>query len=577
MRGTTKRQRTDVPLAVAALGPILVGGVAPAPGLATDLLGLLALDVARWWPADLVVQSLWPGADPVAGARRLRTLVSRVRALPALGAAAATIDGSQTGYRLVVDADMVDVERFRTDVVSGLAALERGAAAEAARTLGRALALWRSTPAATIPDDAGIRPEVQSLVDLRRAALIGWCRAVLAAGDPVAALPALAAATVEHSGHPEPWVLLAQGLAQVGRPADALAILDRGRLALREVSGLDAGETFAEVERGLLGSGPTSGPTTPSGVDVDGRAEPGVPAAGWAVARDLLRRAVAGERHLLVIDAPAGSGATSLLDAMVRAAGPWMRLEDHTGDERREVPSDAAGDEADATAADTAGDPRDDEAAEGGGDAGPIASPTLAILDAAPPPTWRPSATRGLLVVLVRRSPLRADDQDVEQARAAIGSVATSRVRLGPLDEPEIRDLVLAELAGSERTPDPDQVARIVAASGGIVGAARAIAQSSTTGATAALPPDVIDLVERRASGLSRSVRAAIGRLVRGGDFSLGDLQGETGLRERAVIEVLERTERDGLLRVTADHRRFEPVAPVVRAVLVAGPRRGDA
>ncbi len=536
VRGTTEGERTDASPRVAVLGPVLLDGAGLAPGLATDLLALLALDVARWWPVEVLTECLWPGVDADPAARRLRTLVSRVRALAPLAACGATIEGAQVGYRLRVAPEAIDVEQFRTAAIGGLAALQRGAVLEASEAFGRALALWRSAPAATVPDDAPIRAEVAALIDLQRAAQLGWCRAVLAGGDPVAALPSLAVATVEQRGRPEAWVLYARGLAQAGRPADALAALDEGRRALRHEAGLEPGDAFAELERALMGAGPLLGASATAGAEIDGRVGPGVPAAAWVVARDLLRRGVAGERHLLVLDAPTGSGATELLDAVVRAAQPWMRLVDP---ERDDGP-------------------------------GAMAAPTLVILDAAPPSAWRPLPGAGLLAVLVRRSPLPAADDDVQQVRAAIGSVATTRLRLGLVDDHELRAVVLEELRDAA---DAALVDRIVTASGGILGAARALASAAARGDRSALPAAVIDLVERRASGLPRSVRAAIGRLVRGGAFSLGELQGETGLRERAVIEVLERAQRDGLLRVTAGPR-FEPVAPVVRAALVAGVRQ---
>ena len=160
------------------LGPIRIEGNEGPDGTADEvrlaakersLLATLALRPGTTVSTEALIRSLW-GDDPPASVRKtLQTYVSNVR--QAIGAEA--IATQETGYLLAIDADAVDVHRFRSLVRGGEDALRAGDARLARQKLREALALWRGdafsdVAARTALAGEGVRLQEERLSALER-------------------------------------------------------------------------------------------------------------------------------------------------------------------------------------------------------------------------------------------------------------------------------------------------------------------------------------------------------------------------------------------------------------------------
>src|SRR3954462_4257833 len=75
------------------------------------LLAALAVDAGRPVPAETLIDRIWDDDAPAEARKVLHTYIARVRRV--LSAVPATIERGSGGYRLVVDADAVDLNRYR--------------------------------------------------------------------------------------------------------------------------------------------------------------------------------------------------------------------------------------------------------------------------------------------------------------------------------------------------------------------------------------------------------------------------------------------------------------------------------
>ncbi|MDA2808869.1 AfsR/SARP family transcriptional regulator [Nocardiopsis suaedae] len=314
------------PLAVrdGAGRPVAVGGTR-----LRRLLAMLLLAPGRTVGTERLIDGIW-GSDAPAGApNALQALVSRLRKL--LGDQAPVV-GDASGYRLEVAPEQIDLWRFEDLVRQGRRARARGAAAEAADLLGRALELWRGDP---LPEfaEAGGEGEAVRLAEQLRAVQAEHLEARVEAGDPAAALPEIEALAAREPLRERPVELLMRALAASGRTVDALSAYERLRTGLAEELGIDPSERIAELHLRLLrgeleGAAPAEpAPPEPDAADGRGGPEPGagpgadgppvrLPASLTAfVARDEELRAalglLSGER-LVTLVGPGGSGKTRL-------------------------------------------------------------------------------------------------------------------------------------------------------------------------------------------------------------------------------------------------------------------------
>ncbi|MFD3328928.1 BTAD domain-containing putative transcriptional regulator [Streptomyces sp. NPDC058701] len=232
--GTTLALRDDG-------SPVAVGGAR-----LRALLTALALRPGRAVPAHLLVAQVWDGDPPADAPAALQALVARLRR--ALGHAA--VRSAEGGYLLTAEREDVDLYRFERLARAGASALAEGDAAKAGALYEEALALWRGSALADLPDPSAAESARWETVraDARR----GRLAAALALGEAERVLPELTALC---AGQPldEPLqALRIRALRDTGRPAQALAAYEAVRRDLAARLGADPGPELRALHTALL-------------------------------------------------------------------------------------------------------------------------------------------------------------------------------------------------------------------------------------------------------------------------------------------------------------------------------------
>lgn len=220
------------------------------------LLTVLALSPGQAVPVGVLIDEVWAGDPPADAAGALQALVGRLRR--ALGRSA--VESVAGGYRLAAPPDAVDLHRFERLTGEGSRALEDGDASSALAVLGEALALWNGPALADLPDRTATasRWEARRL-DARRAGL----GALLAVGNPGAALPELTALCAAHPLDEPLQALRIRALRDTGRPAEALAAYEEVRTLLDDRLGTAPGPALCTLHSELLHQEP-AGPNPPA-------------------------------------------------------------------------------------------------------------------------------------------------------------------------------------------------------------------------------------------------------------------------------------------------------------------------
>ena len=242
---------------VSLLGPLRVqvdsGDVVIAAAKERSLLAALALNAGRVVGTDVLLDALWGDAPPATGRKTLQTYVANLRR--ALGSG--LIVTEPAGYLLRIDADAVDVGRFRALVRAGEEALRAGSVDRARGRLGEAVAQWRGEPLAGVAPHTGLAGEAVRLREEYLGALETRIGADLAAGCGGELVGELEVLVREHPFREQLWAHLMVALYRGGRQADALAACGRARTILREELGLDLGGELRRVEQAVLEHDPT--------------------------------------------------------------------------------------------------------------------------------------------------------------------------------------------------------------------------------------------------------------------------------------------------------------------------------
>jgi predicted ATPase/DNA-binding SARP family transcriptional activator len=294
--------------------PVVLGG-----GRARALVTALAVDAGRPVSVETLIAQVWAADPPADAAGALQALVARVRR--ALGREAVTSEPG--GYRLAAERDAVDMYEFERLVREGDTALTGGDPQKAARSLARALALWRGPALADLPDRAAAaaRPEA-----LHRTAQRLRIEADLALGRAADVLPALSEAVAAHPLDEAFRAQLIRALRAAGRAADALVAYEETRTVLAEALGADPGPELRALHADLLRQPEPPAPPPAAAGNLRARLTSFV--GREAELRDI-RQDVLG-RRLVTLTGPGGSGKTRLAQQAAEAAadgfpdGVWL-------------------------------------------------------------------------------------------------------------------------------------------------------------------------------------------------------------------------------------------------------------
>lgn len=218
------------------------------------VLAVLLLNADRPVDVDTIARFVWDDAAPAGVSATVHTYVAGLRGALDPGRPARSrsglISSSYQGYRLRVDADRVDAFRCRRLVAQAQTHWFAGRTAAAAEPLAAALALFHGPPLAGLGD--GARGEALMLEQLRVGAGTLAVAVALATRETAAWLPALAELAVAAPLDEPLQAGLMRVYQQAGRRAEALAVFDRTRRALRDELGIGPGEPLRTAVESVL-------------------------------------------------------------------------------------------------------------------------------------------------------------------------------------------------------------------------------------------------------------------------------------------------------------------------------------
>ncbi|WP_433087558.1 BTAD domain-containing putative transcriptional regulator [Dactylosporangium sp. CA-052675] len=319
------------------LGPVDVRSATGEPvvlgtPMRVHLLALLLTEPGVLFPAERLVDELWPVGPPRSVANNLKTYVWSLRkALRTSPQAPPVIENRAGGYRIVVDKRQVDTELFAELSRGGFAALRRHDRVVALDAFERALALWRGRPFLGLPATGTLHAVGVALHEQRLALVEEVADLYLAAGRHHEVIEWLRAHVLAEPLRERPWAQLMTALVRAGRQVDALSAYRQLHRQLAEEAGVEPGPEIQALHRRILRGDDAAGRATWTAqimVSPAGRNEPLAPVVGLVprqlpadvsafVGRDAelgrLDRLVDGQATAIgVISGMAGLGKTAL-------------------------------------------------------------------------------------------------------------------------------------------------------------------------------------------------------------------------------------------------------------------------
>ena len=221
------------------------------------LIAVLALAAGEPVTVGRLIACLW-GHDPPRSARNtLQNYVLRLRHTLTVDAEPGPLVSSAAGYRLDVDADRVDVHRFRSLVRAARSTAAAGEPESATALLDEALRLWHGEPLTDVPSDVLHREVVPGLVEQRLAALEQRIDLDLDRGRHLELIADLADLTQEHPLRERMWAQLMLALYRSWRTAEALETYRRASRILTEEHGIDPGPELQRLHQAVLTNDPS--------------------------------------------------------------------------------------------------------------------------------------------------------------------------------------------------------------------------------------------------------------------------------------------------------------------------------
>jgi predicted ATPase/DNA-binding SARP family transcriptional activator len=268
------------------------------------LLALLMLRRNEPVPTEVLIEELWGDKAPATAANTLQVYVSQVRKI-----VGDRVSREGSAYRLRIDPDELDAERFERLAEEGDSALRRRSSREAADLLNEALGLWRGPALAELRYESFAQGEIGRLEELRLVANENRIEAELGLGRHDQAIGELEALISEHPARERLRSLHMLALYRAGRQADALEAYQAARQTLLDDLGLEPGPELRELEQAILRQDEslTRRPLPQSNVPV-----PASTLVGRRRELDEVTSALRGTTRVLTLTGPGGSGKTRL-------------------------------------------------------------------------------------------------------------------------------------------------------------------------------------------------------------------------------------------------------------------------
>jgi predicted ATPase/DNA-binding SARP family transcriptional activator len=283
------------------------------------LLALLLLRRNEVVPRERLVDAIWGEEPPASASNSLQVYVHGLRRV--LGAERIERNGS--GYRISVEPDELDLERFERLVRRATEAL--GARpGDAAEDLREALALWRGEPLADLADEP-VAAEAGGLEELRVGALELRNDAELASGRHEELVPQLAALVAEHPYRERLREQLILALYRCGRQKDALDAYRAARETFVEELGVEPGPALQELERAVLRQETELDAPVQRAAIATKLPTPATPLVGRRMETAAVAALLRDDARLVTLTGPGGTGKTRLALAVAEELAPDLR------------------------------------------------------------------------------------------------------------------------------------------------------------------------------------------------------------------------------------------------------------
>ena len=222
------------------------------------VLASLVLHANEVVPSEKLLVDLWGEDSPASAANALQAAISRVRrALPP-----GRLITKAPGYSLRIFPEELDVSQFEQLVSEGREALTAGLAAQAARSLSRALSLWQGPALADFRYEPFAQAEIARLEELHITCLEERIEAELALGSASVLIAELRRLVNEHPVRERLRGQLMLALYRDGRQTEALEVYREFRSVLQEELGLDTTPLLRELEAAILRHDPLLSPAS---------------------------------------------------------------------------------------------------------------------------------------------------------------------------------------------------------------------------------------------------------------------------------------------------------------------------
>jgi DNA-binding SARP family transcriptional activator/tetratricopeptide (TPR) repeat protein len=217
------------------------------------VLAVLLAEANRVVAAGQLVDRVWGGHRlPISPVGALQTYISLLRRAVA-PAGEVLIVRQASGYKVVVDEDMVDLHRFRSLIARARAVT--GDDDGAAESLEEALGLWRGEPFAGL-DTPWINAAGSSLAMERQAARLDLTDIQLRRGQHAALVSDLSFQASDHPLDERAAGQLMLALYRSGRQAGALEHYEQLRRRLADELGADPGPSLRQLHQQILAADP---------------------------------------------------------------------------------------------------------------------------------------------------------------------------------------------------------------------------------------------------------------------------------------------------------------------------------
>lgn len=223
------------------------------------LLAVLLLHANETLSTERLIDELWAENPPATAAKTVQVHVSRLRKAlvgESAGGRPDPVVTRERGYRLTLDPESLDANRFERLLDEARTELAGLRPARAAEILDEALALWRGDPLADLSYEPFAQGEIARLGDLRVAALELLVDAKLALGAHAEVVGQLEALIGEYPYRERLRAQLMLALYRSERQADALQAYQNARSKLVEELGIEPGERLRDLERAILAQDP---------------------------------------------------------------------------------------------------------------------------------------------------------------------------------------------------------------------------------------------------------------------------------------------------------------------------------